>query len=128
MILDIKDLDQKTRIPIKRIRIINIYDQVINRKYTYLKTYIRKRRTIKDINQNRIIIKRIIFISDFNAYNLKQKSTYENLIKTRPLEALLTKFNLIIINEEGILIKRLSEKIFIIDLAIIALNIEDIII
>ena len=26
IILNIKDLDQKTRIPIKRIRIINIYD------------------------------------------------------------------------------------------------------
>ena len=26
IILDIRDLDQKTRIPIKRIKVINIYD------------------------------------------------------------------------------------------------------
>ena len=50
MILDIKDLNQKIRIPTKRIRIINIYDQVIGRGYTYLGAYIRKRRTIEDIS------------------------------------------------------------------------------
>ena len=70
IILDIRDLDQKTRILIKRIKIINIYNQVIDREYTYLKAYTRKRRTIKDINQDRIIIEKTIFISDFNAYNL----------------------------------------------------------
>ena len=50
---------------------MNIYDQVIGRKYTYLKAYIRKKRAIKDISQDKIIIKRIIFISDFNVYSLK---------------------------------------------------------
>ena len=50
IILDIRDLNQKTRIPIKRIRIINIYNQVIGRGYTYLEAYTRKRRTIKDIS------------------------------------------------------------------------------
>ena len=50
MILDIKDFNQKIRIPIKRIRVINIYDQVIGRKYTYLGAYIRRRRAIKDVN------------------------------------------------------------------------------
>ena len=128
MILDIRDFDQKIRILIRRIRVINIYDQVIGRKYTYLKVYIRKRRVIKDISQDKIIIKRIIFISDFNAHSLKQNFIYENLIEARLLEALLTKFNLIIINEKGMLIKRLLKKIFIIDLAIIAPNMRDIII
>ena len=50
MVLNIKDLDQKIRIPIKRVRIINIYDQVIGRGYTYLKAYIKRGRAIKDIN------------------------------------------------------------------------------
>ena len=50
IILDIRDFDQKTRIPIRRIKVINVYDQVIGRKYTYLKAYIRKRRIIKDIS------------------------------------------------------------------------------
>ena len=50
IILDIRDLDQKTRIPIKRIRVMNIYDQIIGRRYTYLGAYARKRRTIKDIS------------------------------------------------------------------------------
>ena len=126
IILNIKNLNQKTRIRIKRIRIINIYDQVIGREYTYLKAYIRKRRAIEDISYNKIIIKRIIFINDFNAYSLKQNSIYENLIGARSLEALLTKFNLIVINEEGVLIRRLLKKVFIIDLAIIAPSIGDI--
>ena len=107
---------------------MNIYDQVIGREYTYLGAYIRRRRAIKDINQDKIIIKRIIFINDFNAHNSKQNFIYENLIKARLLEALLTKFNLIIINEKNVLIKRSLKKIFIIDLAIIAPNIGDIII
>ena len=107
---------------------MNIYDQVIGRRYTYLGAYIRRRRAIKDINWDKIIIKRTIFISDFNVYNLKWNSIYENLIKARLLEALLTKFNLIIINEENMLIRRLLEKIFIIDLAITTPNIRDIII
>ena len=63
IILDIKDLNQKIRISIRRIRVVNIYDQVIGRKYTYLGAYIRKRRAIKDISQNRIIIKRTILIN-----------------------------------------------------------------
>ena len=50
MILNIRDFNQKTRIPIKRTKIMNIYDQVIDREYTYLKVYIRKRRAIKNIN------------------------------------------------------------------------------
>ena len=107
---------------------MNIYDQIIGRGYTYLRAYIRKRRVIEDISWNKIIIKRIIFISDFNAYSSKWNSICENLIRARPLEALLIKFNLIVINEEGMLIRRLSEKIFIIDLAIIALSMGDIMI
>ena len=46
----------------------------------------------------------------------------------RSLEELLTRFNLIIINEEGVPIRRLLEKIFIIDLIITSFNIRDIII
>ena len=48
-------------------------------------------------------------------------------MRARPLEALLTKFNLIIIHEEGMPIRRLSEKVFIIDLAIISPSMGDII-
>ena len=50
MILDIRDLDQKIRIFIRRIKVMNIYDQVIGRKYTYLGAYIKKRRVIEDIS------------------------------------------------------------------------------
>ena len=50
---------------------MNIYNQVINRKYTYLGAYIKKRRTIKDVSYDRIIIEKIIFINDFNAYSSK---------------------------------------------------------
>ena len=50
IILNIRDLDQKIRVFIKRIKVINIYDQVIGRRYTYLKAYTRKRRAIKDIS------------------------------------------------------------------------------
>ena len=105
---------------------MNVYNKVINRKYTYLEAYTKRRRAIKDISWDRIIIKRIILINDFNVYSLKQNSIYENLIRARPLEALLIKFNSIIINGKGMLIKRLLEKIFIIDLAIISPNIGDI--
>ena len=107
---------------------MNVYDQIISRKYTYLGAYIRKRRTIEDVSQDRIIIKRIVFINDFNVYSSKWNFTCENLIGARPLEALLTKFNLVVINEEGMLIRRLSKKISIIDLTITAPNIRDIII
>ena len=74
---------------------------------------------------NKIIIKRTVFISDFNVYSSKWNSICENSIKARPLEALLTKFNLIIINEKGILIRRLLEKVSIIDLVITAPNIKN---
>ena len=128
IILDIKDLNQKIRIPIRRIRVMNVYDQVIGREYTYLEAYVRRRRTIKDISWNRIIIEKTVFISDFNAYSLKWNFTCENLIGTRLLKELLIKFNLIIINEKGMLIRRLLKKIFIIDLVIIAPNMRNTII
>ena len=107
---------------------MNIYDQVISRGYTYLGAYIRRRRVIEDVSWDRIIIERTIFISNFNVYSSKWKFTCENLIGARLLEALLTKFNLIVINEEGMPIRRSLEKIFIIDLAIIAPSIGDTII
>ena len=99
---------------------MNVYDQVISREYTYLGVYIRRRRAIEDISWDRIIIERIVFIGDFNVYSLKWNFICENLIGARLFEALLTKFNLVIINEEGVLIRRLLEKVFIIDLAITA--------
>ena len=128
MVLDIRDLDQKTRIPTRRTRVVNVYDQVIGREYTYLGAYVRRRRAIEDVSWDRIIIERIVFIGDFNAYNSKWNSTCENLIGARLLEALLTKFNLIVINEEGVPTRRSLEKVFIIDLAITAPSIGDIII
>ena len=118
MILDIRDLNQKTCLLLKRVKIVNVYDQFIGREYIYLEAYIKKRRAIKDINQNKIIIKRIILISDFNVYSSKWNLIYERLIKAKTLEALLTKFNLIVVNEERILTRRLLEKISIINLVV----------
>ena len=50
MILDVRDLNQKIRLLLKRIRIVNVYDQFIGRGYTFLKAYTRKRRAIEDIS------------------------------------------------------------------------------
>ena len=50
IILNIKDFDQKIRLLLKRIRVVNVYDQFIGRRYTFLGTYVRRRRAIKDIN------------------------------------------------------------------------------
>ena len=71
MTLDVRDFDQKIRLFLKRIRIVNVYDQFIGREYIYLGAYIRKRRAIKDVSQDKIIIERTVFIGDFNAYNSK---------------------------------------------------------
>ena len=127
MILNIRDLDQKTRLPLKRIRIVNVYDQFIGRKYIFLGAYTKKRRTIKDINQNKIITERTILIGNFNTHNSKQNLTYEKPIRVKALEALLTKFNLIVINEKRMPTRRLSEKIFIINLIVTSPDIGDII-
>ena len=61
-------------------------------------------------------------------YSSKWNFTCESSIDTRFFEELLTRFNLVVINEEGVPIRRLLEKIFIIDLTITSLNIGDIII
>ena len=106
---------------------MNVYDQIISRRYIYLGAYARKRRAIKDVNWNKIIIKRIVFIRDFNTYSSKWNLIYEKLIGVKTLEALLIKFNLIVVNEEGVLTRRLSEKIFIIDLVVTSPGIKDII-
>ena len=50
MILDVRDFDLKTRLSIRYIKIINVYDQVIGREYIYLRIYARKRRVIEDIS------------------------------------------------------------------------------
>ena len=111
MILNIRDFDLKTRLFIRYTKIINVYDQVIDRGYIYLGAYIKKRKAIEDIGQDRIITKKIIFINNFNVYNSKWNYIYERLTSVKLLEKLLNKYNLIIINEEGVLIRRLSEKI-----------------
>ena len=50
MTLDVRDLDQKIRLFLKRIRVVNVYDQFIGRGYTYLGAYTKRRRAIEDIN------------------------------------------------------------------------------
>ena len=50
MALDVRDFDPKTRLSIKYIKVINVYDQIISRGYTYLKIYTKRKRAIKDIN------------------------------------------------------------------------------
>ena len=50
LILDIRNLNQKTRLLTRRTRIINVYNQIIDRGYIYLGVYTKKRRAIKDIN------------------------------------------------------------------------------
>ena len=50
MALNVGDFDQKTRLPLRRIKVVNVYDQFINRKYIQLRAYTRERRTTKDIN------------------------------------------------------------------------------
>ena len=106
---------------------MNVYDQFIDRKYIFLGAYVRRRRAIEDVSWNKIIIKRIIFINDFNVYSSKWNLIYEKLIKVKVFETLLTKFNLVIINEKGMPTKRLLEKIFIINLVVTSPDIKDII-
>ena len=36
--------------PTRRTRVVNVYDQVIGRGYTYLGAYIRRRRAIEDVS------------------------------------------------------------------------------
>ena len=125
MVLDIRDLDLKTRLPIRCIRVVNVYDQVIGRGYIYLGVYARRRRAIEDVSWNRIITERTVFIGDFNAYSSKWNYMCERLIGARPLEELLDKYNLVVINEEGVVIRRLSEKVSIIDLVITLSSLSD---
>ena len=49
MVLDVRNLDLKTKLFIKYIKIINVYDQIIDREYIYLKIYTRRRKAIKEI-------------------------------------------------------------------------------
>ena len=51
-----------------------------------------------------------MLIDNFNVYNSKWNYIYERLIGVRFLEELLNKYNLIVIKEEGVLIRRLLEK------------------
>ena len=39
MTLNVRDLDLKTRLFIKYTKIVNVYDQIIDRGYTYLEAY-----------------------------------------------------------------------------------------
>ena len=50
IILDVKDLDLKTRLLIKYTKIVNVYDQIIGREYIYLRVYTKKKKIIKDIS------------------------------------------------------------------------------
>ena len=50
IILNIRNLNQKIRLSLKRIKVVNVYDQFIGREYIYLGTYIRRRSAIKNIN------------------------------------------------------------------------------
>ena len=50
IIINIRDFDLKTKFFIKHTKIVNVYDQVINREYRYLVMYTKKRKTIENIS------------------------------------------------------------------------------
>ena len=125
MVLDVRDLDRETQLPIRATRIVNVYNQVIGRGRTYKGGSKRRRRAIEDVNWNQVITERTIFISDFNTHSPMWNPVHQPTTRARTLEELLTQFELMTINELGVTTRRSSENMSIIDLTITSPSMGD---
>lgn len=118
MALDIRDIDEQSNRPTKRTRAINIYDNQVGQRCTWVGHTSQNRRALEDIMWNRVIRGRVLLLRDMNAHNPLWNPHCQRRINAKPLEELIEKFHLLINNESGRSTRPISRGVSIIDLVL----------
>lgn len=69
MLLEIRELDLQSKKPGKKTRVINVYDNRVERGYTWDGGIHHIRRALKDMEGEPIIRERVLIAGDINAYS-----------------------------------------------------------
>jgi Endonuclease-reverse transcriptase len=109
----------------RRTRLINYYNNRIGLNIIYHRDIDFNRRAINNINCENLIQSRAILLGDFNAYSPYWNPLTDRRKDVDSLEAIIDKFDLILNNEPGAIIRlNMRENNSIIDLTFITTSIE----
>ena len=119
LILDIKKIHPKTRKPLRKTRVVNMYDSLVGQGCTWQGHTQVVRRAIEDICWSNIIKGRVLLLGDMNAHSPSWNPHCVRRQNAGPLEDLIDKFELIVNNNTDYPTRLQSQEISIIDLALI---------
>jgi Endonuclease-reverse transcriptase len=94
------DIHHITRKKIRRTRLINVYDNIINIGPENWQNTGQSRRAIEDINWQMFLGGRVVLLGDFNAYS-SLWDPFQTRNNAGPLEDIIAEFGLILNNEPG---------------------------
>lgn len=118
LVTDIKEICPMTRNPIRRTRVVNMYDNIIGQGYTWQGHTATVRRALEDIPWNRILQGRVLLLRDMNAHSPSWNPHCTRRQNSALLESLIDRYELIINNNTDYPTRPRSQEISVIDLAL----------
>lgn len=118
MLLEICELDPRSKKPGRKTRAVNVYDNRVGRGCTWEGGTSRIRRALADIRWESVIHGRVLIAGDINAHSPIWNPHCYRRQNATVLEELIERFGLLINNEPGYATRPSSHIISIIDLAL----------
>ena len=118
MLLEIRELDPRSKRPGRKTRVVNVYDNRVGRGCTWDGGIHRIRRALEDINWEPVIRGRVLIAGDINAHSPVWNPHCHRKQNASVLEELIDHFGLLINNEPGRSTRPISQGISVIDLAL----------
>ena len=101
VLLEIRDLDQQTKRPERKTRVLNVYNNRVGQGCTWSENNSRVRRALEDIEWEPIIRGRFLMAGDVNAHSLVWNSHCHRRQNATSLEDIIEQFGLLVNNEPG---------------------------
>ena len=118
MLLEIKELDPRSKRPGRKTRVVNAYDNRVGRGCTWDGGIDRVRRALEDVNWEPVIQGRVLIAKDINAHSPVWNSYCHEKQNASVLEEIIDEYGLLVNNEPGRSTRPVSQGISVIDLAL----------
>jgi hypothetical protein len=123
LIFDIWNTHYKSRIKMRRTRLVNTYDNRIGLRTCYKGNYDRSKRAIEDIRWESVLRSRVVLLGDFNAHSPAWDPLIFSRTEAGSLKQIIEDYSLILNNELGAITKPGKTRGSIIDLMFTTLDI-----
>ena len=120
--LDIKEVDPKSGKNLRKIRIVNLYDNKVGQEQLWKRSCSKVRRAMEDIGWRQVIQGRVLIVGDINAHNPSWNSHCRQRYNAGPLEELIKTYDLLVNNNSDFSTQLRSQEFSIINLALTNLD------